>query len=442
MAGIPHHAADGYIARLVQAGQKIAICEQLEGAGQGQEAPAPRRRARHHARARSPTRPTSSGTRTTSSWRWAAPAPRPGVALLDVSTGEFWVGEDGRRRGRRAGGRAAAPPSRDRPAGAAARPHRELLARLQATGATLTFADPAPWSGRRAAADLCSHFGVTTLESFGVGDLDGGAAGGGRGARLRARHAGRRLGHLVRLQRLRPADCHDARRDRRAHARAAGGQRRHARATRSSACSTRRSRRWARACCASGCCSRCSTSAPSAPARMPSPRWSTRPTARAALRAPAQAGRRPRAPDEPGHPRRRPRARPRRAARLPGAARRAFAQAAAGADGAAPGRGARGAGRPRRPAAPCSRPRSWTSRRSPCRTAGSSARAGATRCGAIVNDARRGARVDRRARGARARAHRAVEPARALQSRVRLRHRGDARAGARGCPPSTCAARR
>ena len=32
MAGIPHHAADGYIARLVQAGQKIAICEQMEGA--------------------------------------------------------------------------------------------------------------------------------------------------------------------------------------------------------------------------------------------------------------------------------------------------------------------------------------------------------------------------------------------------------------------------
>src|SRR5439155_1187347 len=30
MAGIPHHAADGYIARLVRAGRKIAISEQLE----------------------------------------------------------------------------------------------------------------------------------------------------------------------------------------------------------------------------------------------------------------------------------------------------------------------------------------------------------------------------------------------------------------------------
>ena len=33
MAGIPHHSADGYIARLVQAGQKIAICEQLSEPG-------------------------------------------------------------------------------------------------------------------------------------------------------------------------------------------------------------------------------------------------------------------------------------------------------------------------------------------------------------------------------------------------------------------------
>ena len=37
MEGIPHHSADGYIARLVQAGQKIAICEQLEAPGKGRK---------------------------------------------------------------------------------------------------------------------------------------------------------------------------------------------------------------------------------------------------------------------------------------------------------------------------------------------------------------------------------------------------------------------
>ena len=37
MAGIPHHAAEGYIARLVQAGRKIALCEQLEAPGKGKK---------------------------------------------------------------------------------------------------------------------------------------------------------------------------------------------------------------------------------------------------------------------------------------------------------------------------------------------------------------------------------------------------------------------
>jgi hypothetical protein len=30
MAGVPHHAAKRYIARLIEAGQKVAICEQLQ----------------------------------------------------------------------------------------------------------------------------------------------------------------------------------------------------------------------------------------------------------------------------------------------------------------------------------------------------------------------------------------------------------------------------
>ena len=35
LAGIPHHAAEGYIARLVQAGHKVAICEQIGAAEKG-----------------------------------------------------------------------------------------------------------------------------------------------------------------------------------------------------------------------------------------------------------------------------------------------------------------------------------------------------------------------------------------------------------------------
>src|SRR2546423_10812330 len=36
MCGIPFHAANGYVARLLKAGRKVAICEQLEEAGPGQ----------------------------------------------------------------------------------------------------------------------------------------------------------------------------------------------------------------------------------------------------------------------------------------------------------------------------------------------------------------------------------------------------------------------
>src|ERR1039457_4853589 len=37
MCGVPYHAAEGYIARLVRAGHRVAICEQLEEPGRGKK---------------------------------------------------------------------------------------------------------------------------------------------------------------------------------------------------------------------------------------------------------------------------------------------------------------------------------------------------------------------------------------------------------------------
>jgi DNA mismatch repair protein MutS len=205
MAGIPHHAADGYIARLVQAGQKVAICEQMEGPGRGKKL-----------LRREVVRVVTPGTLTDTAYlaggannflmTLARSGAVTGVALLDLSTGEFWVGED--------------TPGEDavlatallrRPAEIvlpdSLRADRALLARLQETRAALTFGDPGLWSVRHAATELCRHFGVTTLEAFGVGDLGAGlAAGAATLAYVRATQ-GDRLGHLVRLQRLRPGDC-------------------------------------------------------------------------------------------------------------------------------------------------------------------------------------------------------------------------------------------
>jgi DNA mismatch repair protein MutS len=205
MAGIPHHAADGYVARLVQAGQKIAICEQMEGPAKGKKL-----------LRRDVVRVITPGTLTDTAYLTGAAnnflmalgraGAATGVALLDVSTGEFWLGEDGP--GEDAVLAAALLrrpaevllPETLRGAGA-------LLGRLQAAGAALTFGAPSLWSGRHAVADLCRHFGVTTLEVFGVADLGAGlAAGAAALAYLRATQ-GDRLGHLARLQRLRPDDC-------------------------------------------------------------------------------------------------------------------------------------------------------------------------------------------------------------------------------------------
>src|SRR5262249_281514 len=82
-----------------------------------------------------------------------------------------------------------------------------LLARLQATGAALTFCDPQTFAPRRAGADLCAHFRVDSLHAFGVGDLTAGlGAAAAALAYLRATQ-GDALGHLTRLQRLTAADA-------------------------------------------------------------------------------------------------------------------------------------------------------------------------------------------------------------------------------------------
>ncbi|MBI2223146.1 MAG: DNA mismatch repair protein MutS [Acidobacteria bacterium] len=102
MCGVPHHAADGYVARLVRKGFRVAICEQVEDP----------RKAKGVVR-REVVRVVSPGTLTDAAYLDArepafimsiaggeGPAPI-GVALMDVSTGEFiateYPGDAGRQ---------------------------------------------------------------------------------------------------------------------------------------------------------------------------------------------------------------------------------------------------------------------------------------------------------------------------------------------------------
>src|SRR5512134_3189584 len=93
MCGVPFHAADGYVARLVKKGFRVAICEQVEDP----------KKAKGLVR-REVVRVVSPGTLTDTGYLEArepaflmglAPARQGGygVALLDVSTGEFTTAE-------------------------------------------------------------------------------------------------------------------------------------------------------------------------------------------------------------------------------------------------------------------------------------------------------------------------------------------------------------
>jgi DNA mismatch repair protein MutS len=204
MAGIPHHSAEGYIARLVRAGLKIAVCEQMEAPGKGKKL-----------LRRDVVRVITPGTITDPAYLSSAAnnyllavaraGARTGVALLDVSTGDFWAGEDG------VGENVLEAALLRRPAEILLpeplRADGVLLGRLQASSATLTFCDPDIMHPRRAAADLARQLGVTTLETFGLGDMTVGVqAAAAAVAYLRATQ-GDDLGHLTRIARLTAVDA-------------------------------------------------------------------------------------------------------------------------------------------------------------------------------------------------------------------------------------------
>src|SRR6476660_561159 len=92
MCGVPYHSAEGYIARLIQKGYRVAICDQMEAPSAGKKLVK-----------REITRIVTPGTATDAHLLrshennyLAAVAPngsRTGLAHVDISTGEFRVTE-------------------------------------------------------------------------------------------------------------------------------------------------------------------------------------------------------------------------------------------------------------------------------------------------------------------------------------------------------------
>jgi len=204
MAGIPHHAADGYIAKLIRAGQKVAVCEQMEAPAKGKKLVR-----------REVMRVITPGTITDTQFLDGATnnfllgahrtaAGTLGVALVDVSTGDFWVGEE------TGTGEALLEAALLR------RPAELVLSqsadpawveRLAALELPLTRVDPG-WLALRTARDLlAAQFGDTPLEAFGLGRMTAGIQAAGATLAYLHETQGQRLAHLRRIQRLVPGDA-------------------------------------------------------------------------------------------------------------------------------------------------------------------------------------------------------------------------------------------
>jgi DNA mismatch repair protein MutS len=170
MCGVPYHAARGHVARLLEAGFKVAICDQVEEPGKSQLV------------RREVTRVVTPGMvldeqvldprQASFLGALALGAAGGGLALLDASTGELRCGEvagDGRlvEELRRAAVRELVLPRED-----AASERGRALAR--AVGAPVAEREPADFE--RADEKLRRRLGVATLDGFGVGGMPLGLA--------------------------------------------------------------------------------------------------------------------------------------------------------------------------------------------------------------------------------------------------------------------------
>lgn len=169
MCGVPHHSAASYIAKLVQQGYKVAVCEQVEDP----------REARGLVR-RQVVRVVTPGlvvdpdglvSQENNYLMGVCPhGDMYGVAVLDVSTGEFRVTELSGSRALLSEGERIRPRELLLPEGA--EEYEDLAGCVrQWSPALVTYRAPSEFSKERASSLLCSHFGVQSLEGFGCRGL-------------------------------------------------------------------------------------------------------------------------------------------------------------------------------------------------------------------------------------------------------------------------------
>ncbi|MDD3088930.1 MAG: DNA mismatch repair protein MutS, partial [Candidatus Omnitrophica bacterium] len=168
MCGIPFHAADNYIARLVKHGKKVAICEQMEEPSPGKKLVR-----------REITRIITPGTfiadeilDSTINNYILSLAPRDGIfglAYADLSTGEFRVAEISEKEDLLAELYKISPSECLLPEGYSKDPSFRQISDL--TLGALTIRDDWMFDPGFGMKEMSAHFGVRTLEGYGCDQM-------------------------------------------------------------------------------------------------------------------------------------------------------------------------------------------------------------------------------------------------------------------------------
>lgn len=168
MAGVPYHAAEQYLARLVKLGESVAICEQI---GDPTTSKGPVERA--VARIVTPGTLTDAALldekRDVLLMAVCMPHEQTGLAWLNLSSGEFRVSELSRSE-------LSATLERIRPAEIVI---PETLVLECASGVSLTRRPDWHFDAEAATRELCAHFNTATLSGFGADDLSSAIAAAG-----------------------------------------------------------------------------------------------------------------------------------------------------------------------------------------------------------------------------------------------------------------------
>ncbi len=190
MCGVPHHAAEGYIGKLIRKGFKVAICEQMEDARLAKKQLGTKLVRREVTRVVTPGTAADSSLESEENNFLAALAQvgdRVGFAALDLSTGDFRATEfSGDAAMRRVQEELEQLRPKELLYGSAAplfdaTANRAQSPQARATGATCTETPLDDWifAPDHAIPLLENHFGVLSLEGFGLAGRTAAAAAAG-----------------------------------------------------------------------------------------------------------------------------------------------------------------------------------------------------------------------------------------------------------------------